>query len=65
MFALMEKYANSLEAIVTERTSLLQEERRRADSLLYQMMPKFVIIIMCRMLIWFGYRFQFSFSECG
>lgn len=40
MFCIMEKYANSLEMIVSERTALLQEERRRADSLLYQMMPR-------------------------
>ncbi|KAI1887524.1 hypothetical protein AGOR_G00191200 [Albula goreensis] len=40
----MEHYANNLEEIVSERTALLLEEKRKAESLLTQMLPRSVAI---------------------
>ena len=42
MIAMMEKYANNLEAIVDERTQLLIDEKRKTEALLYEMLPKTV-----------------------
>ena len=40
MIQMLEKYANQLEDLVTERTQQLQEEKKRTDMLLYRMLPK-------------------------
>ncbi|XP_053384657.1 atrial natriuretic peptide receptor 1-like [Mercenaria mercenaria] len=40
MIAMMEKYTNNLEEIVTERTEQLQEEKLKTDALLYRMLPR-------------------------
>ncbi|GFQ82470.1 guanylate cyclase 32E [Trichonephila clavata] len=45
MLAMMEKYANNLEALVDERTDQLIEEKKKTDALLYEMLPKQVYII--------------------
>lgn len=42
--SMLEKYANNLEKIVDERTQQVIEERRRADQLLYQLLPRYVSI---------------------
>ncbi|KAK2159125.1 hypothetical protein LSH36_158g05017 [Paralvinella palmiformis] len=42
MMAIMEKYANNLEAIVDERTDQLREEKKRTEELLHQMLPRSV-----------------------
>ena len=42
MLALMEKYADNLETLVEERTHLLNEEKRKTDALLHEMLPKSV-----------------------
>ncbi|GIY94070.1 receptor-type guanylate cyclase Gyc76C [Caerostris extrusa] len=42
MLAMMEKYANNLEALVDERTDQLNDEKRKTDALLYEMLPKYV-----------------------
>lgn len=36
----MEKYAYNLEGLVQERTNLLYEEKKKTDTLLYQMLPR-------------------------
>ncbi|XP_039271429.2 atrial natriuretic peptide receptor 1-like [Styela clava] len=38
----LEKYSNNLEMLVMERTDLYKAEKERADTLLYQMLPKSV-----------------------
>ena len=40
MVAMLEKYASNLEDIVMERTKLLHEEKKKTDTLLYQMLPR-------------------------
>ncbi|CAG9783659.1 unnamed protein product [Diatraea saccharalis] len=39
MIAIMEKYANNLEALVDERTDQLQEEKKKTEALLEEMLP--------------------------
>ena len=36
----LEKYANNLEEIVTQRTSELVLEKKKTDALLYKMLPE-------------------------
>lgn len=40
----MEQYANNLETLVEERTADYLEEKRKAENLLYQLLPKYVSI---------------------
>ncbi|KDR09970.1 Guanylate cyclase 32E, partial [Zootermopsis nevadensis] len=42
MMAMMEKYANNLEALVDERTDQLVEEKKKTEALLYEMLPRYV-----------------------
>ncbi|XP_034230104.1 receptor-type guanylate cyclase Gyc76C [Thrips palmi] len=42
MIAMMEKYANNLEVLVDERTDQLQQEKRKTEALLYEMLPRCV-----------------------
>lgn len=42
MMAMMEKYANNLEALVDERTDQLTQEKKKTDALLYEMLPRYV-----------------------
>ncbi|XP_075217883.1 guanylate cyclase 32E [Lycorma delicatula] len=42
MIAMMEKYANNLEALVDERTDQLVEEKKKTEALLYEMLPRYV-----------------------
>ncbi|KAH7950051.1 hypothetical protein HPB49_019002 [Dermacentor silvarum] len=39
MLSMMETYATNLEALVDQRTDQLAQEKRRADALLYEMLP--------------------------
>ncbi|XP_043474610.1 guanylate cyclase 32E isoform X1 [Leptopilina heterotoma] len=43
MMAMMEKYANNLEALVDERTDQLTEEKKKTDALLFEMLPRYVV----------------------
>ena len=43
MLHMMEKYANNLEELVEEKTQQYMEEKKKADMLLYSMMPALVI----------------------
>ena len=36
----MEQYANNLEGLVQERTADYQEQKRKAEELLYQLLPR-------------------------
>lgn len=38
----MEQYANNLEELVEERTQAYHEEKRKAEALLYQILPQWV-----------------------
>ena len=40
MLAMMEKYANNLEALVEDRTQLLIEEKQITDTLLHEILPR-------------------------
>jgi len=42
MLRMMEKYANNLEELVEEKTQQYMEEKKKADLLLYSMMPVLV-----------------------
>ncbi|XP_071106522.1 speract receptor-like [Haliotis cracherodii] len=42
MLAIMEKYADNLEALVEERTDQLIEEKKKTEELLHQMLPRIV-----------------------
>jgi len=44
MLHMMEKYANNLEELVEEKTQKYMEEKRKADLLLYSMMPVLVVL---------------------
>jgi len=43
MLQMMEKYANNLEELVEEKTQQYMDEKKKADMLLYSMMPVLVI----------------------
>jgi len=42
MLATMEKYGQTLEDMIDERTTALLREKDRTDKLLYSLMPKYV-----------------------
>ena len=42
MVHMLEKYANNLEEIIETRTAALIDEKKKTDSLLYQMLPRYV-----------------------
>ncbi len=41
MVAMLEKYSGNIEDIVSERTKQLMDEKKKTDTLLYQMLPKY------------------------
>ena len=40
MVKMMERYSSRLEELVAERTSQLEEEKRKTDILLYRLLPQ-------------------------
>lgn len=40
----MEQYANNLEALVEEKTDQLSQEKRRSEELLFQVLPRLVLM---------------------
>ncbi|XP_054008171.1 guanylate cyclase 32E [Hylaeus anthracinus] len=59
MMAMMEKYANNLEALVDERTDQLTEEKKKTDALLYEMLPRYVAEQLKR-----GYKVEAESFDC-
>jgi len=49
MLGMMEKYANNLEELVEEKTQQYIEEKKKADMLLYSMMPVLVLFSLLQM----------------
>jgi len=47
MLQMMEKYANNLEELVEQKTQQHMEEKKKADILLYSMMPMLVFEVFC------------------
>jgi len=45
MLQMMEKYANNLEELVEEKTRQHIEEKKKADMLLYSLMPMLVFLV--------------------
>lgn len=45
MFRMLEKYSNDLEEIVRVRTLALEEERKKTENLLTQMLPPYLHIL--------------------
>jgi atrial natriuretic peptide receptor A len=41
----MEQYATNLEALVSEKTEALSQEKRRSEELLYQVLPRYYTLI--------------------
>ncbi len=39
MFKMLENYSNNLEDLIRERTTQLEEEKKKTDKLLSQMLP--------------------------
>ena len=46
MLQMMEKYANNLEELVEEKTQQYMDEKKKADMLLYSMMPVLVVLML-------------------
>lgn len=46
MLAMMEKYANNLEAVVAERTEQLRLEKKMTENLLLRMLPRYVSLLL-------------------
>lgn len=44
----MEQYANNLESLVEERTADYLEEKKRAEDLLYMMLPRSIASILIK-----------------
>jgi len=45
MLETMEKYGQTLEVMIDERTTALLKQKEKTDKLLYSLMPKYVLII--------------------
>ena len=45
MLNIMEKYANNLEELVAQRTVELVDEKKKTETLLYRMLPRWVALV--------------------
>ena len=43
MLAIMEKYTNTLESLVDQRTTQLAEEKKKTEALLLRMLPRYTL----------------------
>jgi len=43
MLAIMEKYTNTLESLVDQRTQQLAEEKKKTEALLLRMLPRYTL----------------------
>lgn len=51
MIRMLERYSNNLEEIVGERTQQVEEEKKKSETLLYRMLPRFKVLLVCRTLL--------------
>ena len=45
IMSMLQRYANNLEALVGERTSQLEVEKKKTETLLYEILPRFVALL--------------------
>ena len=45
MLKRLEKYADNLEMLVSQRTAELEDEKLKTDQLLYRMLPAYVVVV--------------------
>jgi len=62
MFKMLEKYSTDLEEIVRVRTIALEEERKKTENLLSQMLPAFVAFTALQLSLFSIGLFDFTLS---
>lgn len=49
MIRMLERYSNNLEEIVGERTQQVEEEKKKSETLLYRMLPRFKVLLVAEL----------------